>query len=146
MERVQGKCTDPSGVVCNNEVYCWPCHLKHTSTAVDGDYICDPFFSTTEWGFQPKCCKCQKDIQVAVEELCLFSTGLLNFNTQPKFSLEPGKVVGHIKHQEMGEIIRWAFGTHENSYSYEVKCAEDGAIRIWHRSDISVNPECMRWK
>lgn len=122
---------DLVGAVFEGQIYCWDCLPESVSSS---DSSLDPFFSSTDWGFIPKCCVCQAEIPVPQ-------------STTPKFTLKRKLIVGNIQHCEMGEIIRWAYGEHASAYSYQVRCVEDCAIEIWHRSDITLEPiHGIKWK
>lgn len=124
------KYSDPLGAVYQGEVYCWHCLMKEDLSLG----FTHPFFSSSAWSFTPKCCKCLAILQVLLQHV------------DPRFGLSRGQVVFNKESHEAGEIIRWVEGDFAADYRYQVRCASDGAIEIWHRDDMSLNIQGVDWK
>ena len=91
------------------------------------------FFPCDAWGYYPQC-------------NCCHTTMVVQLEMDPKFALPHGQIVTNTEQLEVGEIKRWAFGPHANSYLYEVLCAEDGELLVWFRGYFTLGFSGAKWK
>ena len=132
---IHGRCSPPLGVIFRTDIWCFDCwervHLSSTS-------VVDPFFTSTEWGYNPICCRCSAMLMVILAPPPRFAlpAGAMVVNTELKSNHAPC----------LGQIIEWAFGSYPADCSYKVRREDDGAIKIWHRSDIKIPPKCLTKK
>jgi len=119
---------DYDAVIFREQVYCLNC-----TPYVGKKEGCDPIFRNIPWGYTPKCCKCEKAIEVKVVPA-------------PVLSIPKNLHILNTQTLELGEIVQWAFGTFLHGYSYLIRSAEDGKLVIWHDSVISTNINTTRWK